>query len=275
MHSISSEGPTLDRSRFASQEGLEKSPSQTEPTPFLTTAAAPARLLPRYSTQTHWVADFVKCEAGRDVATCRAEIREFGFTRPVTRVQGEIIDGLDVLAACDAENTSPTFRDIETDRPAELLISLKVAGAYNEGQRACLVELLTDRKLAVKHGGSRSQEALVPLERMKDRAARARCAETTQKKAHKLVGYGDIEMVRKVIRGELTLNAALALPGSNDSKPKTDRHEQCKLEIESLRLKICQLKEEIARLRARLGADVEGSHGRSSVTFDSLSAYGE
>lgn len=243
--------PRIDLHPYIPTEGHEDTDSATAST--LTIDFAALRDVHVAYSRTHWVADFVDPTPGQNLEEFRREIRSFGVTRFVTRVDGAVIDGIDVLMACEAENVLPLFRDVATDHPAELLISLKTTGSYDEGQRATLVELLSDRALGVTHGGSRTQGALVTLESTADRAALARCGKSTQKKAHKLVGFGDIEIVREVIRGGLSLNQAIAMKSPRPSKSTTDVPSKSKLESIELKARNQNLETENALLKLIVG----------------------
>ena len=159
------------------------------------------------------------------------DIRENGLIDPIVVWNNEIVDGRHRHLACKEAGVEPKYEILPDDwsfeRVKNRVVALNILRRHlSVGQRALVASALAN----MSHGGNRKadQEANLPLETSYTDAAKQLSVSERSIKTAKAVTRDAPDLVEKVNRGEMSLNAAdqerrkrLGLPTkTNAPKPK-------------------------------------------------------
>lgn len=148
---------------------------------------------------------------GAEFDSLKNDISENGLRQPIMLHDGMILDGGNRYQACVESGAKLEFMEYSGGDPVSFVLSANLHRRHlSAGQQATIVAAATDWSKANGHGGNRKydQAAIVPLDRVADRAALSGAGERTQRNADKLVKEHP-ELAKQVTSGEKSLYKAI------------------------------------------------------------------
>jgi hypothetical protein len=175
------------------EEGLRPDQSQVEAVEQL-----------RQTLEFHPIANIFPLMEGEAFAQFCDDIRENGLRESIVLYEGKILDGRNRYRACERAGVAPWKELYKGDDPLGYVVSLNLQRRHlNESQRAMVAHRIEE----MKHGGARTQDASLHLDRSKA-AKLLNVSERSVATAAKVQREASPEIIAAVEKGEASVSAA-------------------------------------------------------------------